>query len=218
MSPLKTVKRFYSRMKMFVWFHFVGSLTFFATFLGLAFEEWQPQPAADEMLASISPTFAVVRSAGTWKLSCVIQADSMAVGGGVKVRFIKGFGRHQNIDPNLPNYVSAGTSRPGATIAITSLALTDAKVPWDWDRNGWVVTTQISQSALHKGDTIQITFGANPPDGRLVAPLSAFTDTVLVAYDMAGNGIYRELRQRRYFKSFHNQLIGWLAICLQLPP
>ncbi|MCI0693000.1 DUF3604 domain-containing protein [candidate division KSB1 bacterium] len=196
MSPLKTVKRFYSRMKMFVWFHFVGSLTFFATFLGLAFEEWQPRSVADEMLASISPAFAVVRSAGTWKLSCVIQADSMAVGGGVKVRFIKGFSSLQYTDPNLRNYVSAGTSRPRTTIAITSLELTDAQVPWDWDRNGWVVTAQIHQNALYNGDTIQITFGANPPKGRLVAPPSAFIDTVLVAYDMTGNGIYRELRQR----------------------
>ncbi|MDZ7290454.1 MAG: DUF3604 domain-containing protein [candidate division KSB1 bacterium] len=174
-------------------FHMIAGVIFLICPLGLIMAQTKKQQA---MMTIISPQTAMVRTPGTWRLSFVIQADSMAIGGGLKIRFVKGFSQVQNEDPNSPNYVTVSTSNPRATVSITSIDQRDRQVPWDWDRNAWVVTAMVGQRALSRGDTIHVVYGANPPKGRLMASPTAFVDTVLVAYDLEASGIYRELAQK----------------------
>jgi hypothetical protein len=213
MQRFEIWERLKSGSKPLTWFHFWGGLCFLVALLSLAFTGHRAMPATEEGEAIISPSTAVVHTRGTWRLSFIVKADSMAVGGGVKIRFIKGFHTIQINDPNLPNYVSARTSNPQAKVVISSLSQTDPQVKWDWDRNGWVVTALVRERALNKGDTIQVVFGANPPQGRIVPPPSTFIDTVKVAYDPDGSGIYREVVREPTLEivpASPKQLVGYL--------
>lgn len=149
------------------------------------------------MRVTISPQVAIADSFGTWRISFVLQADSMAPGGGVKVRLVKGFVPAPQFDnPELAGYVEARTSNARANVKIVQIKNKDPQVHWTWDREGWVVTAQVQGQALHKGDTITVVFGANPPKGAILPPSTAFVDSILVAYDLDGSGAYYDIIPR----------------------
>ncbi|MDZ7301494.1 MAG: DUF3604 domain-containing protein [candidate division KSB1 bacterium] len=147
--------------------------------------------------ALVTPAVASVRTPGTWRVSLIVEADRMAVGGGVKVRFGRGFNKIQNTNPELAGYVEANTSNSKASVTIAYIKwMKDPQVPWEWDNNAWVVTALVEQQALSRGDTIHLVFGANPPKGRLLPSPTAYVDTILVAYDLDGSGNYLEVAQK----------------------
>ncbi|MDZ7344500.1 MAG: DUF3604 domain-containing protein [candidate division KSB1 bacterium] len=154
------------------------------------------KPASREVRAIVSPQTAVVSMPGLWRVSFIIDADSMAVGGGVKVGFIKGFSALENTDQDSVGRVGrveANCSNVRSTVRITQIRNDDPQVPWDWDRNFWVVTARIQQRAVLKGDTIHLVFGGTQPGEKYYAPKTAFVDSICVAYDLTGRGVYREL-------------------------
>tara|TARA_B100000315_G_scaffold260825_1_gene325913 strand:+ start:3776 stop:7198 length:3423 start_codon:yes stop_codon:yes gene_type:complete len=152
--------------------------------------------------ATVFPQTATVGQAGTWNVSFILESDSMAVGGAIKVRFVKGFktfydyDRLQHSDPAVSGYVEAATSNVNARVAITEITGTDGTVPWDWDRNVWVVTARLQDNTLSRGDTITVVFGGGSESGKITAELSAFVDSILIAYDLFGKGFYREVLPR----------------------
>jgi hypothetical protein len=184
------------KIKPLWWLRLVSGLVFLTTFLGLTFWQRDATSEQENVGAVLSPSVAWVRTPGTWRLSFVVRSDSMAVSGGVKIRFIRGFHRIQNDDANLPNFVSATTSSLRGSVAIPAISQADPQVPWEWDRNGWVLTVLVQENALYRGDTIYVNFGANPPLGRLTPSPTAYADSVLVAYDLEGRGVYRQMPQR----------------------
>jgi hypothetical protein len=143
--------------------------------------------------AATSPQTATVNSAGTWQVAIILDADSMAVGGGVKVGFVKGFSSIQNTNLDSLGHVEARCSNPLSTVQVTQVRNDDLQVPWDWDRNSWVVTALVQKRALQRGDTIYVVFGGNHQGKKYYAPKTAFVDSICIACDLDGTGIYREL-------------------------
>ncbi len=141
----------------------------------------------------LSPSTTTTLLPGAYRVSFIIDEDGMAAGGGIKVRFVKGFAQPQTSNPFFAGYVTAQVSNPAAAIAITQILEDDPAIAWPVDRNAWVLTAMVSRQALVRGDTIHITYGANPVGGLMPGLATAFTDTVLVACDLQGQGNYQEI-------------------------
>lgn len=139
----------------------------------------------------IEPHVAYVRTAGTWQLEFQITEDDMVAGAALKVRFPKGFGKPQSESDRHINYVEVETSSDSGEVVIESIKRTDEDTPWDWDRNAWVVTLRLTRGRIRRGEVIDLTYGANPPHGRMSAPLSTFEERIEIAYDLEGSGKYR---------------------------
>ena len=160
----------------------------------LGFQSYQPEQASggDGIKAIVSPDFAYASRRGTWRVSMVLETDPIVVGGGIKVRFVKGF-KHAT---SSKNYVQVETSNKLADLQITQRIGNDSQVPWDWDSDADVVTALVQKNSLSRGDSIHMIFGTNAPKGWVRAPQAAFTDSILIACDFEGDGIYYELAQK----------------------
>lgn len=149
----------------------------------------------------VTPITVGVREPVTWELKFELRELQMSVGGGIKVRFAKGFFPHapQSAEPGAPGYVSATTSSSSARVAVTQVSQTDAAVDWDMDRNAYVVTVLVLDAPLEMGESITLTYGSDPPIDA--APAAAYSDQIFIACDRLGKGVYTELRQRPRVKS-----------------
>lgn len=180
----------FHKPKAFILFHALGGLLVIGTLLGLSLHE--PQNSAG-MQTFVVPNTVTVRMPATIGLTFILQGEGMAPGGGLKIRLPKGFDRPQTASADLPNYVTVRTSRPAAKMAVTGIDRLDEQVPWPIDNNAWVLTALLSESALMPRDTIHVIFGNSTSSGRLNPPSSNYSDTVLVACDFKGEGIYQTL-------------------------
>lgn len=153
---------------------------------------WSQRAEPPRMRVALFPASTMAGTAGTYRLSFILDDESMAAGGGVKIRFVKGFGKPQANDPVSPGYATAAASNPGTTVRITQILEDDPAVSWPVDRNAWVLTAIVAGNALRRGDTLHVVLGASP-QGLLPGPGSAFIDTVRVACDLSGNGGYQEI-------------------------
>ncbi len=145
------------------------------------------------MTVTLAPSRVIAGAKATVQVNFIVASDSIKIGGGVKVRLPKGFGAPQNAEANAANYMTARTSQQRAQIAFTQISRVDPQVQWGAENNAWVVTALVQEHALARGDTVQITFGANAPEGQMKAPFSNFSDSVRVACDPNGSGIYDDL-------------------------
>ncbi len=145
------------------------------------------------MQTTLAPNTVLAGAKTTLQVTFIVASERIEIGGGVKVRLPKGFGALQADDANAANYVTARTSNRQARITITQSSRVDEQVNWGAENNAWVLTALVQEQALVRGDTLQFTLGANAPLGQLKAPYSNFTDSVRVACDPAGNGIYFDL-------------------------
>ncbi|MGH7493270.1 MAG: DUF3604 domain-containing protein [bacterium] len=152
-----------------------------------------PRGRAPRVRVLLSPEITTSGIPGTYRVSFVIDEDSLSAGGGFKVRFVKGFTKPQTSNPYYAGYVTAQASNPGAVLAITQIVEDDSAIAWPVDRNAWVLTAIVGRQALVRGDTVHITYGANPEQGVMPGLVSAFTDTVRVACDFHGRGNYEEI-------------------------
>ena len=171
-------------------FHALGGLLFIGILLGLTLHS--PQNTAG-VQAFVTPNTVTVRTPATLRFSFVLKTMGMANGGGLKIRLPKGFDRPQSDSPDLPNYTVVRTSNPRAPMRIAGIDRRDAQAPWLFDHNAWVLTALLDEFSLQQGDTIHVIFGADN-GGRATPPSSNYSDTVLVAYDLKGDGNYRVLR------------------------
>ena len=78
-----------------------------------------PRAGAPRVRVLLSPEITTSGMPGTYRVSFVIDEDSLSAGGGVKVRFVKGFIRPQTTNPYYAGYVTAQTSNPAAVLVIT---------------------------------------------------------------------------------------------------
>jgi len=152
-------------------------------------------PNADAR-ASVTPETVGVSDPVTWQLTFELGAGEMLVGGGIKVRFAKGFfpNAPQTTEPDAAGYVSVTTSSLSARVAVSQVSQDDASVPWDVDRNAYVVSVLVQDAPLEKGETITLIYGSDPPIDA--APRAVYSDEIFLAYDRLGTGIYSELQQR----------------------
>ncbi|MGH7493271.1 MAG: DUF3604 domain-containing protein [bacterium] len=178
------------RPRSFILFHALGGVVFIAALLGLTLRD--PQGAAS-VQAFVTPNIMTVRMPATIDVSFVLYSEGMFSGGGFKIRLPKGFERPQADDPELPNYVAVRTSNPSARMRIANIDRADVQVPWPVDNNAWVLTALLEEFALQRGDTIHVVFGAHANGGRANAPSRNYSDTVLVACDLKGEGSYQVL-------------------------
>jgi len=146
-----------------------------------------------DFTASVAPATATVRTHGTWTVRLLVEADSVSAGATIKYRFIKGFGEPQIVDSLKQNFVAVRSSSASAQVMITSMERSDAALTWDWDRNAWIITVKVVAGVLRRGETIDLIYGANPPYGTMSAPPSAFVDTMSIAYDLTGSGVFQEV-------------------------
>ncbi|MCL4704797.1 DUF3604 domain-containing protein [bacterium] len=143
--------------------------------------------------ATLEPNIATARVSGTWAVKLVIGVDSLQTGAAVKYRFVKGFDKPQNADSLKANFITVRSNSSTGKVAITTIDNRDSSTNWDWDRNAWIVTVSVTAGRLLRGEEIVLTYGANPPHGRMFAPPSAFVDTMRIAYDLTGAGSFQEL-------------------------
>lgn len=139
----------------------------------------------------VTPDTAVANKKGTWRVSFVLQEGNMLTGGRVKARFPKGFTKAQRLYPDGLGYVDAATSNPSATVVIQKVATKDNDNAWEWNPQGVIVTALLDQGTLVPGDTLHIIFGAGPEQS--LAPRSAFTIPIEVAYDLEDSGVFTDL-------------------------
>ncbi len=170
-------------------FHALGGLLFIGTLLGLSLHQAQSTAGLQTF---VTPSTVTVRVPGSVRVSFVLQHEGMARGGGLKIRLPKGFERPQADSPDLPNYVVVQTSKVQAPMRVAGVEREEAQVPWPPDYNAWVLTVLLGDSALARGDTIHVVFGAHV-NGRVTPPNSNYSDSVLVAYDLKGSGSYQLL-------------------------
>ncbi|MDZ7266539.1 MAG: DUF3604 domain-containing protein [candidate division KSB1 bacterium] len=180
-----------TRQRAYLWgMRFCAALLLLAVWIGLSTTGRSGGP---DFTATVEPTTAIAKSRDTWTVRLRVETDSVRTGATIKCRFIKGFGEPQNSDSLRRNYVAVRTTNPGARVAITSLERSDAALVWDWDRNAWIVTVKVTAGSLRRGDMIELIYGANRPHGRMSAPPSAFVDTMNIAYDLNGSGVFQEI-------------------------
>jgi hypothetical protein len=175
---------------------FLGSLLFLAHCGGGNGGSQESEPPIADGRASVTPKTVGVRDPATWQLMFELRDRDMLVGGGIKVRFAKGFfpNAPQPLEPGSPGYVSATTSSSSARVAVSQVSQDDAAVPWDVDINAYVVSVLVQDAPLEAGETITLTFGSDPPIDA--APAAAYSDEIFIAYDRLGTGSYTEIRQR----------------------
>ncbi len=155
-----------------------------------ATQEHRTQGAMNVVLA---PNTVTAGSKATMHVSFIVAVDSIQINGGVKVRLPKGFAQPQSFDSNAANFVAARVSNPKATAMLTQISRVDPQVQWSAENNAWTVTAVVKDHVLYRGDTLQITFGANPPAGEIKAPYSNYSDSIRVACDPNGNGVYTDM-------------------------
>lgn len=165
--------------------------------LALLFALWGNAPrtaqVAMPMQVTLAPQTVQAGAKTTLQVNFIVTSARLEIGGGVKVRLPKGFGALQAVDAGAANYVTARASNEQAKIALLPSSRVDEQVHWGAENNAWVLTALVQEQALAAGDTLQLTFGANAPLGQMKAPYSNFTDSLRVACDPAGNGIYFDL-------------------------
>ncbi len=155
-----------------------------------ATQEQRTQAAMNVVLA---PNAVVAGSKATISVSFVVAVDSIKINGGVKARLPKGFAQPQSLDSSAANFVAARVSRQQAKALIAQISRIDPKVQWSVENNAWIVTALVKDRALQRGDTLHVIFGANPPAGEIKAPYSNYSDTVRVACDANGSGVYHDI-------------------------
>ena len=165
-------------------------LSLLAALWGGTAEERQAQAP---MTVTLAPRTVLAGAPATVQVAFIVASDSIKIGGGVKVRLPKGFGAPQAFAANAANFVTARASHPKTQIALAQISRVDAQVEWGAENNAWVVTALVQAQALARGDTLEITFGANAPSGVMQAPFSNFNDSVRAACDPNGSGGYRDL-------------------------
>src|SRR5262245_40493378 len=80
-----------------------------------------PRAETPRVRVLLSPDVVTTGMPGTYRVSFVIDEDSLAAGGGIKIRFVKGFARPQTSDPDSAGYVTAQVSNPAAGLAVTQI-------------------------------------------------------------------------------------------------
>lgn len=140
----------------------------------------------------VYPDTAIVGIRGEWLVKYIVTSDSLVKGGGIKVRFVKGFSAPQSTNPDSHGYVFTWTSASSVKSEIHSISRTDSMLPWQWERNVWNVNVRITNGLLLRGDTIYLQYGKFP-NSMILPPYSVFEDSVLVASDTDADGVYREI-------------------------
>lgn len=183
-----------------LWLHFL--------FLGIGFLHGQQAGG----IATVDPTVARAHEPGSWQVVYVPGPAGIRVNGGIKIRMPKGFGREgANLVSYLPfqindslsrGYVSGTCTRADVRVNL-SATKTDPAINWDWDRVSLTLTAKPVWNAMSAdpivvrgGDSLIIEFGANAPFGSAFAPYTAFLDSVWVAADDNGDGVYADVYPR----------------------
>ena len=146
-----------------------------------------------DLLVTLTPETVTIKKPGTWTVQFKSNVEKISKGASIKCRFVKGFSMPQLENSRLSNFISVQTNSVSGKVDIISIDNTDETTPWDWDRNAWIVTIQVTDGNLIKDETIELIYGAEPPHGQMLAPPSAFSDKILVAYDLNGSGVFQEL-------------------------
>lgn len=171
---------------------------------------------APQVEVVVSPAFTGVDTLAAYRVSFVVTQDSIAPGGGIKIRFMRGFGRFekpQNLNPDSGGYVDVRATRPGAKMQITQIKKIDWQVPWSVHNHGWVITAVLQERALYEGDSIHVHYGSENSAGQFRAPRSPFIDTIFVALAPAGNKKFREITPMPTFEVRRGapfRLVGYL--------
>lgn len=153
----------------------------------------QVQHTQAAMHVVLAPNVVPAGAKATMRVSFIVASDSVKIDGGVKVRLPKGFAQPQSLDSNAANYVAARVSNPKTQVVLTQISRVDPQVQWSAENNAWTVTAVVKNHVLYRGDTLQIIFGANPPAGEIKAPYSNCSDSIRVACDPSGNGVYNDI-------------------------
>lgn len=164
---------------LLVWQHLV--ICFFFTISCYASQDGGGQ-------AIVEPDTAVVGVRGTWVVKYVVETDSIQIGGGIKVSFLKGFGEPQVIKADSNYYLFAMSSRNDANVVIDTIRKRDQAVPWQYEKLGSIVSIKTA-GTLYRSDTIYLVYE------RFFPPRASYSgEKVLVASDVDGNGTYSELK------------------------
>ena len=141
--------------------------------------------------ALISPSKALVRSTGTWRLVYTVGASGVAPGGGLRVH-ASGFPRRvfespQTGNPGALNFMTASASRPGVELSLRQVSRL---------KGGWMgveyAEVKVKGGTLREGDTVTLVFGdtsAGGPGCRVARgnELADVEVTTLVDHDADGS-------------------------------
>jgi hypothetical protein len=131
----------------------------------------------------------------TWTTQQVVYTTGsvgVAVGGGLKVQLPKSWISSSDaglsLDPSQAAYVTAVASSPAAHLL---LGVVHAAIDGRRDTLDWTAVVTVTGASLAQGDVITCTFGDTSGGGQgLHAPLKADVETVRVAVDPAGDGVF----------------------------